>query len=208
MAPGFFVAFCLRMLAYAKDLLEVGGRNPYGEPTFILTRGCDPIQRAGGGLEHADVAAQYRSAWVLLEWLPAEHFGSPFDWPGEAYGPYPERGRYVALQPFPNQRLDTLYLNSRIVRMMAWHSREHRRDSLSKRQRALRAASERADAERQNRMADMLQDAFPSFTGPTSFANNPTTRTAVQNKYERLAEMERRGELQHAWPRGQVMRPS
>lgn len=194
------------MLAYARDLLEVGGLNPHGEPVFLLTRGFDGVKRRDGHIERLDVADQFRSAWILLEWQAPEEFGPESDWPGESYGPYPHRGRYVSLQPFPAQRLDTLYLNSRVVRMMAWRSREHRRDSLVKRRLAMRDHMERIDRARQDRIADNLQDAFPAFTGPTSFAHNPTTRTAVQNKLDLLEGMERRGELARARPRGSLIR--
>lgn len=196
------------MLAYERDLLEIGGRTPYGDPTFILIRGSDPIKRASGVLERSDAAHQFRDGWLLMEWLPPSEFGPESDWPGEQYGPYPHRGRYTLLQPFPRQRLDTLYLNSRVVRMMAWRSREHRRDSETKRRQAYRDSREQAERVRENHIADMLHDAFPSFTGPTSFANNPTTRTAVQSKLNTLEEMERRGGLQTPLPRGPVQRPS
>ncbi|MGH9436933.1 MAG: hypothetical protein ACRD22_03335 [Terriglobia bacterium] len=176
--------------------------NSYREPNFLLTRAQDGIWRRNH--HHEILTGAYPTAWCLCEWLPRDDWGNPNDWPGEIYGRYPTEGRYNILQPFPNQRLDTLYLNSRVVRYIVWIAREHRHDNLATRVRALRDADARTDQDRENRIADMLHDAYPSFTGAASFANSPTTRTAVQNKLALLEAKEQRGELAQPRRRGMI----
>ena len=193
------------MGAYDSDLLAVGGRNPYGEPVFLLVRGAHPIKRKDGTVERPTLG-RFAADWVLMEWLPREEFGAPEDWPGGPLGDFPWRGRYHMLQPFPGQELGSATLNPAVARRMAWISSNHRRDSLQARRAALAAHESEKDRIRQNRIADMLHDSFPAFTGPTSFANNPTTRTAVQNKLDLLEQMERDGKLKTQRPRGQVVR--
>ncbi|MGH9534966.1 MAG: hypothetical protein ACRD2E_08915 [Terriglobales bacterium] len=192
------------MEAYQSDLLAIGGRNDHGEPVYRLQFGNDPIRRPGGVLERPTLG-QFPHDWLLLEWLPAEEFGSFDDWAGGPLGDYPFRGRYHLLQPFPGQQLGSRFLNLSVARQMAWISREHRRDSMAKRRAAFAAERDATDKQRQALIADSLQDAFPSFTGPTSFASNPTTRTAVQHKLEKLEDMERRGLLNRPRPRGQII---
>lgn len=187
------------MLAYSSPLKQIGGTNPYGEPVFLLTNG--PIRRTDGSLQYAD-GPIYKDCWGLVEWLPRTEFGLPAQWPGEEFGPFPIRGHYHLLQPFPCQRLESRFLNCEVVRRVAWISREHRHDSLRKRHEAFAEARQKEDTERERIIADCLQDAFPGFTGPTSFANNPTTRTAVQKKLELLEDAERRGQFNQRIPRG------
>ncbi|MGH7441583.1 MAG: hypothetical protein ACREKE_02795 [bacterium] len=193
------------MSAYFRDLLEVGGRNPYAEPNFLLSLADETIPRTGGGVDRP-IAPMFRHSWLLMEWRPREEFGSPEDWPGEQAGAYPLRGSYTILQPFPNQHPDSKFLNSTVVRRMAWISKRHRHDNFLKRMQIFSNQQASEDQERQERIEDMLQDAFPSFTGPTSFAMNSTTRTAVQNKLEKLEDMERRGLLNQNRPLGLQIR--
>lgn len=178
----------------ARRLALIGGNNPHGEPVFRLAWGDQPIRRAGGTWE---VSEPTWHCWCLLEWLPSSEFGAPADWPGEFYGPWPARGRYVALQPFVGEegpaRLGTVSLNESVLARMAWIAREHRKDSVMKRKAAFAERRDRENAERQRIIADRLQDSFPAFTGPTSFMRSPTTRTAVQRKLDLIEERVRRG---------------
>lgn len=178
----------------ARRLLEIGGRNPHDEPVFRLEWGSQPIRRAGGLWE---VPEPTWHCWCLLEWLPPSEFGDPAEWPGEYFGPWPTRGRYVALQPFINDAgptaLNSPALNVHVLARMAWIAREHRKDSLAKRKAAFAEYQRRQNAEKQRIVADRLQDAFPAFTGPTSFMHSPTTRTAVQRKLDLIEDRVRRG---------------
>lgn len=168
--------------AYHSDLRRVGGTNPYGENNFVLCRGNQAIRRWNGEWEMVEPLTEN---WTLAQWQPRYEWGDPKLWPSELLGAYPQHGRYFAIQSFECP-LDSPTLHMNIVMGMVWTILRHQHDSLAKREAALRAAKEGIAEARQKQTADMLQDAYPAFTGPTSFAHSPLTRTAVQRKIDIL----------------------
>lgn len=142
--------------------------------------------------------------WALIWWVDND---------SEAPG---SGGGYALLQAFYTQdcgvfvptMLDTVGLNQRVVVMMAGEAEKHRRDFARIRHAQLERERQRVNEALSSQIADVLQDAMPQFTGPTSFgASGGALPTVVERKVEQiernLATITRRA---RQMPRGPAIR--
>lgn len=177
---------------YADFLVRAGGTNLYGEPNFIIIWGQTYTQRNGDGLS---LLGHGIPAWMLCEWHPAEDYGSPGQWDYKLLGPYPHRGRYEILQPFYERiggKVEHMPLNFATLEFMLPIIQKHKHDSIEKRKALMVEQKEKKEKELEDRIADRLQDACPSFTDAVSFAGQGNKHSAVQQKVE---------EIENAWKR-------
>jgi hypothetical protein len=176
---------------YRRLIAHVGGMNLYGEPRFLLQWGADPIKRKG--MSDVRLAPFLFNAWCLAEWRPAVEFGLPEDWPGDILGPYPDRGAYIVRQIFrygdtPDQ-LDCATLNLRVVEMIIHNCLEHQDDSLVEKRLRIEAEKAKEEEREVSKIADILEDASPRFTGPVSFGGQKGCKSVVQKKEEQIEKV-------------------
>lgn len=179
---------------YSKLLEDIGGKNPLGEPNFILHWGEQPIRRR----DCPDVLlAPYLDCWVLAYWRPPEEFGPPELWPRDL-GPYPRRGAYLVFQPFrySNQiaMLDTPALNPNVLRTAVKVIQEHLDDSLASRARVLRDQKEQQEAKVQAHIAEIIEDSHP-LGEVVSYSRQQSCHSAVQQKMDQIEQYMKYAEL-------------
>lgn len=172
---------------FASQLAALGGTNIYGEPRFILFWGqTRTIPTGFGSMLHG----QGVPAWFLAEWKPAEEWGTPETWDYDLLGPYPHRGQYDIIQPFYRSlgkgKVEPMQLNRRTFDFIIPVVLRHAKDSFEKRMQTIIAQKAAEDRALEGRIADCLQDAYPSFTDATSFAGQTNKHTVVQQKIEQL----------------------
>lgn len=177
---------------YQDALTLAGGRNPYGEPRFILQWGETPVRRRLCPDEL--IAHRKMRCWALCEWRPASDYPLQ-SWPEGL--PYPASGRYEPVQVFRDGQemvpLDSDALNVNVLRMMVRHIMESYTMRMAEKYRAFaQMEQDRKDAQRE-KIADCLSASLPAFQGAASYARNHGTRTAVEKKIEQLENNLRRG---------------
>jgi hypothetical protein len=101
--------------AWAQEVLERFGRNPYGEPNFRVIWRPSRVMLIGGywqdnGKHEYRVRRKYGldPKWCLERWRPAGIYGTPFSWEMNhttadgffAIGPFPAHGEYESCEVF------------------------------------------------------------------------------------------------------------
>lgn len=175
---------------YKRFLRKKGGLNDFGEPSFILiwgeNRTIDQLAIPQPFL------APYFNCWILAKWEPAEEFGPPSEWPREL-GEYPSRGGYVPLAVFRTPKgepvmLDTEDLNIPVLEIWVYMALKHEHDKLSERKRVFEQVNEKRENAKVQRIADLLQDAVPSFglSEGVSFHGQQNCNSALRQKMEEI----------------------
>lgn len=92
---------------FQERLTMVGGLNPYDEPNFKIVWGQTETIRAVDWHKYVDRLIAFNDpSWLLMQWEPAENFGTPESWYVENYdeatglslmGEYPYDGMYKIL---------------------------------------------------------------------------------------------------------------
>ena len=167
-------------------ILRSGGTNPYGEPKFKIVWGETYVTRTGFG----DMRLIPIPAWVLLQWKPAEEFGSPDFWDYEVLGAYPHRGMYYPMQPF-YERIDgkivPMEMSRRAAEFIMYTVMAYQCDTPEKRLAVLKGMKEQDGKAMENRIADNLQDAVGSIAvDGISFAGQKNCRSYVQQMMDRI----------------------
>ncbi len=147
--------------------------------------------------------ARYRMHWTgdPMPGFPEHKFAAPIDcwallwWVDQDSERPGAGGGYAVLQAFYTQdsgvfvptMLETVGLNLKVVTMMAGEAEKHRHDFAKIRHRQLERQRATANEAISGRIADILQDAMPQFTGPTSFgAAQGALPTVVERKVEQI----------------------
>lgn len=196
---------------YKRFLEEKGGKNPLGEPNFILNWGSSPLVRL---TVPDEFRSPYRDCWALCEWTPPEEFGPPDQWDERSLGPYPSRGAYNPLQVFREGnkpcQLDTEFLNLGVLEMFLWVILNHKHDSLAKRTQFLKDEYARREAEKTKKLVERIEDGAPSFLGGASFTGQLNCNSVIQQKMEQLEKnLDRISDVAKRFPRGgMVQHPS
>jgi len=81
-----------------RHLKQSVGLTPHGAPALRCVWSNDR-RRFNDALRYPAI----RNRWVVEQWHPAEHYGSPADWPEDVNGPYPSRGDYEHLDTIENR---------------------------------------------------------------------------------------------------------
>jgi hypothetical protein len=178
---------------YKRFLKKVGGLTDYGEPSYLLIWGEN--QTITQLTIPQPFLNPYFNCWILAEWRRAEDFGSPSDWPDDL-GPYPNRGGYVPLAVFRDEKrepskLDSEDLNFEVLRMWIFYSLKHENDRLAERKAFMKAQFDKRDERLQARIADLLQDAVPAFGASEiiSFRGQKNCNPALKQKMEYIEKM-------------------
>lgn len=192
---------------YSAFLEKFGGRNIYGEPSYILQWGPNPVRRYA---VPDSFLAPYLNCWCLAEWTPAEAFGPPSDWNENAWGPYPSRGAYLPLQVFKIDSepvmLDSEYLNLEVLKMFLHVILNHKHDSLQKRAGFLRDEAAKVKAAKTKELIDRIEDGAPAFPDAVSFRGQLNVNSVVKQKMEYLEKhLDRITNVASRFPRGGVM---
>lgn len=171
---------------YREFLKEVGGTNRLGEPNFVLMWGGDLIKQHGYTNE---ALTHHLNCWVLAEWCDRDKFGLPKDWPQGA-GPFPYNGRYEILQVFRNgqipTRLNSAALNPGILGQLLQIIYRSKGDSIEKKKQALRKKEEREGLKMQEKIADRIEDAVPSFGEVFSAPGQVSKTSTIRRKMEQI----------------------
>lgn len=167
-------------------ILRSGGTNPYGEPNFKIVWGESHVTRTGFG----DMRLTPIPAWVLLQWKPAEAFGSPESWDYEALGAYPHRGMYYPMQPFYEKiegKIVPMEMSRRVAEFIMYTVMAYDCDTDEKRLAVLKAMKEKDSKQMEDRIADNLQDAVGSIAvDGISFAGQKNCHSYVQQMMFRI----------------------
>lgn len=162
---------------YQRELLLVGGSTLDGHARYRLHWTGEPMP----GLPNYKFASPI-DCWALIWWVDTDS-----EHPGGA-------GGYAVLQAFWKQEdgqylptmLETQGLNLRVLTMMAAEAERHRHDFAALRHRLLLRQRARAGEAISGKIADILQDAAPQFTGPTSFSGKDALPTVVEKTVEQM----------------------
>lgn len=189
---------------YVRFLAEHGGRNPFGEPNFILAWGQTPIHRYA---VPDQFLAPYLNCWCFAEWAPPEDFGSRWTWNESAWGPFPVKGAYVPLQIFKDGdepvMLDTERLNIEVLRLFLWVVVNHKHDSLQKRKDFLKDEFAKKKAEEQRLLIERIEDGAPAFIDAVSFHGQLNKNAYIKQKMEQLEQnLDRITDVARRFPRG------
>lgn len=175
---------------FAKFLLRVGGRNPYGQPNFRLVWGPSTTTTIWGQMEGGScgqhVQLKYGPAplWHLEMWKPPEMFGTPEEWYEKSYdsitgyhvcGDYPFHGDYAHHSKLNN-------LNYRILEELIPKIQQARGVTFYQRKMIIKARMEAEEKERLRIGKDAYLDASPAFGGVAG--TYESNREAWTRKYE------------------------
>ena len=106
---------------FQERLTRIGGKNPYGQPTFKMVWGESETMRDGGYflrdgyIGYRDVPSLGGEAcWALIMWEPAHKCGTPYRWYKDhtdeltglvTLGQYPHQGRYRVIKKLIHREL-------------------------------------------------------------------------------------------------------
>ena len=197
-------------------LTEVGGRNRYDQPNFLVVWGQsgqpECLYRAGGLWDNPDEPSfkGYRDllvgggtpSWCLLQWKDAIEFGTPEtfyvgnydDSSGlQTLGEYPYQGRYQLLYNMcwrdmssGRMKIEAMPLNSFILNTVVPIILEARDISWEKTQAALRGLKEVEDKADADMIEDAMRDASVAFKGPVSYARQGCRTHFLDKKVESM----------------------
>ena len=197
-------------------LTEVGGRNKYDQPNFLVVwgQGGQPecLYRSGGHW-HADTEASfigYRDllvgggtpSWLLMQWEDSTTYGTPESYYVSTHddetgmqdlGEYPYAGRYRMLynmcwRDMSSGRMviEAMPLNSFILETVVPIILEARDISWAKTQAALKGIKEKEDADDAVMIEDCMRDASVAFKGPVSYARQGCRTHFLDKKVESM----------------------
>ena len=198
-------------------LTEVGGRNKYDQPNFLVVwgQGGQPecLYRSGGHW-HADTEASfigYRDllvgggtpSWLLMQWEDATTYGTPESYYVSTHddetgmqdlGEYPYSGRYRMLynmcwRDMSSGRMviEAMPLNSFILETVVPIILAARDISWAKTQAALKGIKEKEETSDLNMVEDAMRDASVAFKGPTSYARQGCRTHFLDKKVEEMS---------------------
>ena len=197
-------------------LTEVGGRNKYDQPNFIVrwAQGGQPecLYRSGGLWDNPDEPSfkGYRDllvgggtpSWMLMQWEDAVVYGSPEsfyvgnideDTGLQNLGEYPYAGRYRMLYNMcwrdmssGKMRIESMPLNSFILDTVVPIIMEARNISWEKTQAALKGIKEKEDAADTAMIEDAMRSSSVAFKGPVSYARQGCRTHFLDKRVENL----------------------
>ncbi len=198
-------------------LTEVGGRNKYDQPNFLVVwgQGGQPecLYRAGGHW-HADTEASFKGyrdlligggtpSWILLQWEDATTYGTPESYYVSTHddetelqdlGEYPYFGRYRMLYNMcwrdmsqGKMKIEAMPLNSFVLDTVVPIILEAREISWEKTQAALKGIKEKEEIDDLNMVEDAMRDASVAFKGPTSYARQGCRTHFLDKKVEQMS---------------------
>ena len=198
-------------------LTEVGGRNKYDQPNFLVVwgQGGQPecLYRAGGHW-YADTEVSFKGyrdllvgggtpSWLLLQWEDATTYGTPESYYVSTHddetelqdlGEYPYSGRYRMLYNMcwrdmseGKMKIEAMPLNSFVLETVVPIILEARDISWAKTQAALKGIKEKEEADDLNMVEDAMRDASVAFKGPTSYARQGCRTHFLDKKVEQMS---------------------
>lgn len=190
-------------------LTQVGGTNPYGEPMFKLVWSQTETFRAGGYWAHdgftgyRDVRHGQEPCWMLMQWQPAEKYGSPayyylmnYDYETglQMLGEFPYSGRYEVVIPLVwkgivNGRLvvEHMPLSNLLIDLVVPIIKEAQGLSYARVKQLKAEQKERDDREQLNQIEARLADAFPAFNGAEGIsASRLSCNSVVKQKMDAI----------------------
>ena len=202
---------------FEQKLREVGGTNRYGGNNFLVRwaqGGQDECYYRAGGIWSGEGQIPYTGyrnlllgggtpSWMLLQWHPSEHYGTPEMWYMQNYdeasglqtlGEYPYRGKYELLYNlrWSEKRGNTLYfeampLNSFLLRTVVPIIIAAKGISYEKTKAALLDQRAREDAIDVNNIEDVMRTSALPFKGaPVSYTKQGCRTSLVDKKIEQM----------------------
>jgi len=197
-------------------LTEVGGRNKYEQPNFLVVWGQggqeECLYRAGGSwhVPGEPTFTGYRDlligggvpAWCLLQWTDALDYGTP-----ESYyvanhddetglqdlAEYPYSGRYKLLYNMSwrdmkngKMRIEAMPLNSFVLSIVIPIILEARDISMQRTMEAMKGIKEQEDKADIAMIEDAMRDASVAFKGPVSYARQGCRTHFLDKKVEAM----------------------
>jgi len=201
---------------FQTKLTETGGVNPFDEPNFrcVWGQGGQPecYYRAGGHW-HVEGQPSYKGyrdlllgggtpSWLLLQWHPAIHFGTPESYYVSTHddetemqdlGEFPYFGRYVALYNMCYRGMvkgkfvvEAMPLNSFILDEVVPIILEAKDISREQTMAAMKEIKEQEDKADINMVEDCMRDAKLAFKGPVSYARQGCRTSIIDRKVEQM----------------------
>lgn len=199
---------------FQSQLTYLGGLNKYDEPNFKLVWAQYETFTAGGAWS---VDEQYfrgyrqlllgsgESCWTLLQWHPAEEYGSPENYYLQNYDPdsglqtlgeYAYSGRYQVLN---NLRWHEMVDNKLVMRALPLTTRTFdsivpmiiaaKDISIEKRRAAFMAARDREEQDKLSKIEQHLLTNAQPFTGAVSYSRQGIRSTLIDQKMLDLQRM-------------------
>jgi hypothetical protein len=186
-------------------ITKAGGLNRYGGANFRLVWGQTETIRIAthGGYKNMLVAFN-KPCWILQRWLPPEAYGTPEIYYAQNYDPetgrqflgeYPWRGRYETLfmleaKYVKNGKMisEPLPLNAWTLDMTIPMVKEALHLTEEQAALAVKEVHDREEKAKADELADMLQDASPTYKDAVSFSRQGCTSSVVQ---QRMAAIEK-----------------
>jgi hypothetical protein len=203
---------------FQERLTEVGGRNRYDQPNFLVVwgqGGQDECLYRAGGHWHVDGEVSFKGyrdllvgggtpSWCLLQWQDAINFGTPESFYVSMLddetnlsdlGEYPYRGKYVLLYNMcwrdmqdGKMKIEAMPLNSFILNFVVPIILEARDISWAKTQEAMKGIKEKEDAADMTMVEDAMRDASVAFKGPVSYARQGCRTHFIDKKVEAMTK--------------------
>lgn len=187
------------------------GINRFGTPNFKIVWNQSEFLRTGdvwkrNGREYVGYRDVYKGdgqpCWVILKWMPPEHFGSPevfydrnFDEVTKLYfcGEFPWQGHYLIIQPliskeFVNGKLViehfplTHYLIDVLMPMME----AHQRLTLDQRLAADQFAKQMEQKKHLEELTDRMHENMPTFLNPVSYSRQGCRTSVIDKRCEAI----------------------
>lgn len=188
-------------------LTEMFGVNYFNEPIYKIVWGqVGTRQYAALDGHYDEMLADNQPCWCIQRWRAPECFGTPemyYEFNADPLtglclmGEYPQFGTYETIQPLrttyrdENQDfhievfpLDETILEIAIPLLLA--AQEY---SYLEVQAAQKAEQEQEDKEKVDMIADRLEEAHPSFYGPTSYGSRGFKTSVLDQKMNAISQM-------------------
>lgn len=198
---------------FQDKLTELGGVNPFDEPNFrvVWGQGGQPegLYKAGGHWPTEGFTG-YRDlllgggtpSWLLLQWHPAIHFGTPESYYVSTHdeetqlqdlGEYPHFGRYRVLYNMCYRGMvqgkfvvEAMPLNCFVLDDVVPIIMEAKDISYEQTLTAMRELKEQEDRADVNMVEDAMRDAKMAFKGPVSYARQGCRTSIIDRKVEQM----------------------